>query len=201
VPCDRGGGAGKQTLRSGALKDARFFGVGCGTDDRLPVEGVVELEDHGSLCAPREAGAYGAAAREFERATEQDSSFALAHARIERTLAWSGGEEQARALRRACELSDRLPLRDRRLVRARCRGKLEQRELAVVDTLRRMTADYPQDPQVWHNLGEALFHGWAGSTRRRTAPRRPWPPTDGSSTPGTTPTPNCNAESPRPGSD
>ena len=106
------------------------------------------------------AGAYGAAARDFERATEQDSSFALAYARLERTLAWSGGEEQAQALRRACTLSDRLPLRDRRLVRARCRGELERRELAVVDTLRRMTADYPQDPQVWYNLGEALFHGW-----------------------------------------
>ncbi|MEF8797247.1 MAG: serine/threonine-protein kinase [Salinivenus sp.] len=106
------------------------------------------------------AGAYGAAARDFERAAEQDSSFALAYARLERALAWSGGEDPVRALRRACKLSDRLPLRDRRLVRSRCRGELERREMAVVDTLRRMTEDYPQDPQVWYNLGEALFHGW-----------------------------------------
>lgn len=108
-----------------------------------------------------------AAIEDYREAIRLDSTFALPYARIGFLGVWV---ERARgdALRRAHELSDQLPERERRLVRALHLGRIEHRTLAAADSLRRLTYDYPDDPAVWRTLGEVVLHegianGWLES--------------------------------------
>jgi tetratricopeptide (TPR) repeat protein/TolB-like protein len=104
---------------------------------------------------------YEAAFQDYETATDQDSTFALAHARRGLAASWivKAGERD-RAYRKAHELSGRLPLRERRLIWAQYARRVQDRVLTVTDSLRRWTKIYPDDPQVWYVLGETIFHGF-----------------------------------------
>ncbi len=104
---------------------------------------------------------YEAALQDYRAATDQDSTFALAHARRGLAASWivkSG--ERDRAFRKAYELSGRLPLRERRLIWAQYARHVQHRSLTVADSLRQWTKIYPDDPQVWYVLGEVIFHGF-----------------------------------------
>jgi TolB-like protein len=115
-------------------------------------------------------GEYEAAAEDFQRAIQRDSTFALAHARLGLSRGWLDGFGAEDALRRAHALSGRLPVRQRRLVWASYVRMVEDRPLQVADSLRRWTEVYPDDPSVWYRLGEVLFHnpvprGWPEAER------------------------------------
>lgn len=109
------------------------------------------------------AGEYELAIEGYEAAIEQDSSFALAYPRLWLSLEWleEGPEQRLQSLlRRAYELSsDRLPRRERRLVRALYIREVQEDPFAAADTLRRLTEDYPDDPSAWYELGELIYHG------------------------------------------
>lgn len=107
-------------------------------------------------------GQIEAAIEDLEAAVEQDSSFALAYAElaIARGALWGGSIEGAvRAARRARDLAERLPERERGKVLGLYLRLVEGREQAAADTLRRLSETYPDDPTLWLQLGEALFHG------------------------------------------
>lgn len=106
------------------------------------------------------AGEYEAAIQRFEQATQEDPDFALAYARLYYSMIWGGVWEGVRSqLERAYQLSGRLPLRERRLVWSQYTWEVQNRALAARDSLRRFTERYPEDPRMWHELGEVLFHG------------------------------------------
>ena len=93
----------------------------------------------------------------FQAAIRADSGFALPYARIGLYGLWRH-EGTGWATRRAYELSDQLPLRDRRLIRALHMGRIQHRTLAAADSFRQLAREYPDDPSVWSSLGEFLFH-------------------------------------------
>lgn len=93
----------------------------------------------------------------FHASVRADSSFALPYARLGLYGFWR--EEGAdRYTRKAFELADRLPPRDRRLIRALYLAQVEHRTVAAADSFRRLARDYPDDPSVWSSLGEFVFH-------------------------------------------
>ena len=106
----------------------------------------------------------------YSRAIELDSSFALAHSRRSWALGWSAfRDEDLVALQlRAGELNHGLARRESLLIVAdSLRGALSQfagDSAAWADyrrlftTLELAAAQYPLDPQVWYELGEARYH-------------------------------------------
>lgn len=115
------------------------------------LEAYLEGEEH--LWAGRAETAMDA----FQAAIRADSSFALPYARIGLYGLWRH-EGTGWATRRAYELSDQLPRRDRRLIRALHMGRIEHRTLAAADSFRALGREYPSDPSVWSSLGEFVFH-------------------------------------------
>ncbi len=118
-------------------------------------------------------GAFDDAVDGFRRATQIDSTFALAWYRLSVALDWSGitlaatehiDEEVQRGL-------DRLPAHYRELVlagmalRLRSASEAEQRLLRVV-------ADYPEDVDGWAELGEVYFHRGPWMNRPYTESRQ-----------------------------
>lgn len=104
------------------------------------------------------AGDYEAAVDAYRAAIRADSAFALAWERLAYSRVWIGWEFE-HAYRRAYELSDPLPPRDRRVLWAEYAWIVEDRALTVADSLRALADVYPDDPRVWYNLGEVLIHG------------------------------------------
>ena len=107
-------------------------------------------------------GAYRPAIEDYEAATTADSTFALAYARMAISQGWVNQEGGVSALRRAYRLSDRLPRREQRLIRARYLRRVRDRPSQAADSLRRLTDEYPGDPSMWYFLGETLYHGVPG---------------------------------------
>jgi len=106
------------------------------------------------------AGQYEAAVEDFEAAIQEDSSFALAYARSGRAHFWLPDlQTMAQKFEEAHQRSERLPLRERRIVWAQHASVVEGRSMAAADSLRTLTGVYPDDPTVWYDLGEVLFHG------------------------------------------
>ncbi len=103
------------------------------------------------------AGRAESAMEDFQAAIRADSGFALPYARIGLYGLWRH-EGTGWATRRAHELSDQLPERDRRLVRALHMGRIQHRTLAAADSFRQLGREYPDDPSVWSSLGEFVFH-------------------------------------------
>ena len=95
----------------------------------------------------------------FERATELDSTFAMAWLRLADAAGWATSESNDRRLYwagRALQLADRLPEREASLVRAyhlRLTGSL-----AAIDSLTLYAARYPDDPMGQYELGDVRFH-------------------------------------------
>lgn len=109
-----------------------------------------------------------AAFADYRAAIRADSTFALAYNRLLHTSGWAGIGAGFDVMERAFALEDQLPLRERRLLRAMRVWVSKGRSLPAADTLRALTEAYPDDPNVWYNLGEVLWHGvipgsWIGS--------------------------------------
>jgi serine/threonine protein kinase/tetratricopeptide (TPR) repeat protein len=99
-----------------------------------------------------------AASTSFERATELDSTFALAWYRLAVTSTWLIRADVGRnAAARAVENSERLSDRYRDLLlamHAHQNGKMDEAEALY----RLHLASYPEESEAWFNLAELLFH-------------------------------------------
>ena len=104
---------------------------------------------------------FDSAVHYFSRAVAEDSSFALAWARLGEAVGWASEGSQTVVERReyqkrALAASDRLPERERSLLRAldlRLRGAFEG-----FDSLQAYVDRYPDDPMGWYQLGDARYH-------------------------------------------
>jgi tetratricopeptide (TPR) repeat protein len=101
------------------------------------------------------------AAQHYLRAMDLDSTFARAIYRLIKATDWGGGTGDHREyVRRLAPLVDRLPERDRMLIR----GDLQlsrDKDLdaaAALTVLEALTRRYPDDVEGWVALGEKYFH-------------------------------------------
>lgn len=110
-------------------------------------------------------GRYRDAVEAFERATQEDSSFALAYYRLAIAYDWAGYSRVART--RAIEAAERhgthLPPHERALldvVQLTIRGSL----VRAHEQCKQIIAQYPHDVAAWYQLGEIEFHyyPWLG---------------------------------------
>lgn len=104
-------------------------------------------------------GDFAAAADAYQRAVREDSLFALAYYRLSQARDWSegaGSERGAEAMDRAAALADRMPERERLLVRTS--EKIHERDPAAATLARRATKTYPEDPEAWYQMGESYMH-------------------------------------------
>lgn len=95
----------------------------------------------------------------YERAIQEDSTFALARYQLANAWGWSNGPAHPGAVenrRRAVELADRLPERQALLVQAT--DEVFRGELGAIDKLRRAVERYPDHAEAWYLLGDAFFH-------------------------------------------
>jgi serine/threonine-protein kinase len=98
----------------------------------------------------------------FSRAVEADSGFALARFRLAAAKGWTisphtptASAEDSAALR----VADRLPRRDRQLLRAHL--AVNDQDPAAIRMLQELTTSHPEDAEAWYLLGEAYYHtGW-----------------------------------------
>jgi len=103
---------------------------------------------------------FATASAAFERAVEADSTFALAWYRLSSAYGWMenlNSEVSARAGEHVEALAERLPMRERTLMVATERG-MRERELSALTDLRQAASKYPDDPEVWYELGEFYRH-------------------------------------------
>lgn len=103
---------------------------------------------------------FASASAAFERAVDADSTFALAWYRLSHAYGWMENlhsEEAARAAERMEALAGRLPLRERTLMMASSRG-MREGDLSALTDLRQAASKYPDDPEVWFELGEFFRH-------------------------------------------
>jgi TolB-like protein len=122
----------------------------------------------GSLAAMREYltgeqfyrhSEWDSAAAAFDRAVQQDSTFALAHYRLAMAIGWKGGYQQPRAraaTAAALRFSNRLQPRERALVTAY--NLFSYGKLAAIDSMQKYTAAWPDDIEGWNLLGETQYH-------------------------------------------
>jgi tetratricopeptide (TPR) repeat protein len=102
---------------------------------------------------------FEAARAAYDAAIEDDSTFALAHYQLANAWGWSDGPGHPGAIegrRRAVELSDRLPARQRLLVQAT--DEVFRGELSAIDRLHDAVERYPDHAEAWYLLGDAYFH-------------------------------------------
>lgn len=95
----------------------------------------------------------------YERAVAQDSLFALAWSRLSDSYGWLesiGSAEGNRATDRAIALLDRLPARERIIVQAGYAAS--EGDVAFLPRLREAVQRYPDDPDLWYNLGDFILH-------------------------------------------
>jgi serine/threonine-protein kinase len=99
------------------------------------------------------------ASEAFERALAIDSTFAMAAARLSQAYGWrfsAGHSMVVEAAARANRMADQLPPRERGLLELNHMFELGQVE--AIDLARRLTARYPDDPELWFQLGETYYH-------------------------------------------
>jgi serine/threonine-protein kinase len=102
---------------------------------------------------------WDSASAAFNRAIEQDSTFALAHFRLAQAIGWSaslGAAQGQAAIDAAFRFAGRLPPRERRLVTAY--QLFFHQRLAATDSARAYVAKYPDDVDGWFLLGETQYH-------------------------------------------
>jgi class 3 adenylate cyclase/tetratricopeptide (TPR) repeat protein len=102
---------------------------------------------------------HAAAEKDYRRAIEADTTFALAHYRLSIVYRFQEISNQTLAahhLRRAVQLADRLPLRAALLVRATALWLRQAPE--ALELLRQAVQLYPDDAEAWYMLGEVLYH-------------------------------------------
>lgn len=95
----------------------------------------------------------------FELAVEQDSLFALAWFGLSDAYGWLediSSQSAALAADRAVALLDRLPPRERVIVQA---GQaMYHGDPTFYGTLRDAVLRYPDDPDMWYNFGDYIYH-------------------------------------------
>jgi tetratricopeptide (TPR) repeat protein len=104
-------------------------------------------------------GDFEAAAAAYQRAVEADSGFALAQYRLVAASGWTqegAGPEAAQTYQRLTMLADRLPARERLLVRAS--EAVSRGDAHLVDSLRQAVTRRPDDAEAWYMLGESYYH-------------------------------------------
>ena len=108
------------------------------------------------------------AIRALERAVGLDSTFALAHARLAHAHGWladtGSGARVTFHRSAALRFADRLPERERTLLRA-WRAVWEDGKIRWVDTLKRLTERFPDDPNIWYQYADAHVHNPLPATR------------------------------------
>jgi tetratricopeptide (TPR) repeat protein len=99
------------------------------------------------------------AQREFKQAIALDSSFGLAYYRLAYAISWNIGNEQIalKPIRKAFTLMDRIPAKERYLVRAE-KAQLEEGMAAGIAVLRKMERTYPDDKEMIYNIGDWSYH-------------------------------------------
>nr|MBA2457505.1 hypothetical protein [Gemmatimonadales bacterium] len=103
--------------------------------------------------------AFDSALAAYTRATEVDSTFALAQLRRALVYGWTGGyaSDSSRAAGAAgVRFAERLSPQHRRLLQSY--RLFERGKPASVDSARAFVAQYPDDLEGWFLLGEALYH-------------------------------------------
>ena len=103
--------------------------------------------------------AFDSALTAYTRATEVDSTFALAHLRRALVYGWTGGygsKQSVAAAAAGVRFADRLPPRDRRLLNAY--RAFDDGQVRAIDSLKAFVTEYPDDLEGWYLYGEALFH-------------------------------------------
>lgn len=103
-------------------------------------------------------GKFVAALDAFQRATNEDTSFALAWYKLSVAAEWNTQSKLAReAANKAFQYSNRLSKHDRQMLEAFALwrgGKTVRAE----ELYRTVVAVYPDDVEAWFQLGEVLFH-------------------------------------------
>ncbi len=105
------------------------------------------------------AGRFEAAIPHFRRAIAQDSTFGLARYRLAQAYGWLPEippEAQRESLEDAMRFINRVPRREALLLRATYAQVRESPEM--VDSLRAAVQRYPDDPEAWYLLGDAIYH-------------------------------------------
>jgi tetratricopeptide (TPR) repeat protein/predicted Ser/Thr protein kinase len=121
------------------------------------------------------AGDFDVALESFRRATERDTSFALAYYRLSLAAEWSLGDADLvrsaaiEAARRSHRLSEHDGLLLKAFVADR-RGDAEEAERLY----RGILAAYPEDVEAWFQLGEVLFHYGPLRGRSLAASKSAW---------------------------
>ena len=104
------------------------------------------------------AGDFYGAVTAYEHAINEDSAFAMPYYRLSHAIGWTGGPGESEAYgARARELASRLPPRDRDLLTA-SDDAMRNGSLDAIDLLEEMSRTYPDDPEVWYELGEVYNH-------------------------------------------
>jgi DNA-binding SARP family transcriptional activator/tetratricopeptide (TPR) repeat protein len=114
-----------------------------------------------------------AALEAYQRAIQEDSTFALAHLRLAVLAGWSPDVLLLRrpAVEAALRHRDRLSRRDRLWLDAIAVGM--RADPAFEALTRRITERYPDDPEAWYRLGDLLFHGNPDRGRSVSEAREP----------------------------
>jgi len=99
------------------------------------------------------------AQQEFRQAVVLDSTFGLAYYRLAYAISWNIGNEQLalKPIRKAFTLMDRIPAKERYLVRAE-KDRLEGGMAAGIAVLREMEQTYPDDKEMIYNIGDWSYH-------------------------------------------
>jgi DNA-binding SARP family transcriptional activator/TolB-like protein len=94
----------------------------------------------------------------FREAVREDTQFALAYYRMSLAGSWAfRGDLATWAAEQALRYSERLPQRERLLLEAHSAYRVGTGEVAE-ELARRLTILYPEDPESWYRLAEAIHH-------------------------------------------
>ena len=100
---------------------------------------------------------FSEAKEEFQKAIALDSLFALAHYRLAYAAGWNQEVLTGQYINRAMELIDRLPERERYLVRVE-KATVDSGWQAALRVLREMEKEYPDDKEMLYNIGDMSYH-------------------------------------------